>query len=105
MDLLLIYPPISVNERYGQNVGKVGGNLPPLGVTQIASFVREKGLEVGLIDAVGDGYNMEELVQKSLELNPKMIGISSLSSNFHRVIIFAQEIKKKNPDILIVLGG
>ena len=105
MSLLLIYPPISVNERYGKDVGKVGGNLPPLGVTFIAAFVREKGFAVGLIDAVGEGYSVGELVQKALELNPKIIGISSLTSNFHRVVLFAQEIKKKNPEILIVLGG
>ncbi|MBI4983232.1 cobalamin B12-binding domain-containing protein, partial [Candidatus Woesearchaeota archaeon] len=105
MDLLLIYPPISINERYGKDVGDVGGNMPPLGITQIASYLREKEIEVGLIDAVIENYTLEELIKKTLDLNPKVIGLSALTSNFYRTVIFARKIKKERPDTLIILGG
>jgi len=106
MDILFIYPPISVNERYDRNVGKkAGGNLPPLGITQLSSYLREKGLKVGLIDAATENYSNEQMVEMALNLNPKVIGLSALTPNFHRAVTFANEIKKKKPEILIILGG
>ncbi|MEK7200873.1 MAG: radical SAM protein [Patescibacteria group bacterium] len=106
MDILFIYPPISVSERYARNVGTTtGGNLPPLGITQLSSYLREKGFKVGLIDGVIEDLSIDQMVEKVLELNPKIIGLSALTPNFHRAIAFATLIKKRNPEILIILGG
>ncbi|MEK7116796.1 MAG: radical SAM protein [Patescibacteria group bacterium] len=106
MDILFIYPPISVSERYARNVGKnAGGNLPPLGIAQLSSYLREKGIRVGLIDGVIENMNLNRMVEKALGLNPKIIGLSALTPNFNRAAAFAVEIKKRKPEILIVLGG
>ena len=45
-DILFVYPPISVSERYGKKVSEVGGNLPPLGVAYLAAYAREKGYDL-----------------------------------------------------------
>lgn len=106
MDILFIYPPISVNERYARNVGKgAGGNLPPLGIAQLSSYLREKGISVGLIDGATEDCSTEQMMEKVLKLDPKIIGLSALTPNFHRAVAFAVEIKKRKPKILIILGG
>ena len=66
---------------------------------------REKGFKVGLIDGVIEDLSIDQMVEKVLELNPKIIGLSALTPNFHRAIAFATLIKKRNPEILIILGG
>ncbi len=106
MDILFIYPPISVSERYVRNVGKgTGGNLPPLGIAQLSSYLREKGVKVGLIDGVTEDFSTDQMVEKALEYDPKIIGLSALTPNFHRAVEFADLMKKRKPEILIILGG
>lgn len=106
MDILLIYPPISVNERYGnKRLGKVGGNLPPLGIAYIVGFLRESGFAVGIIDAPAEDLNQEDIIKQISVLKPKAIGFSALTPNFHRAIILAEMVRLKFPDILILVGG
>ncbi|MDD5032960.1 MAG: cobalamin-dependent protein [Candidatus Pacebacteria bacterium] len=105
MDILLIYPPISVNERYSSNVGKAGGNLAPLGIANVAAYLREKGFNTGIIDAVAENYTINDLAKKILEINPRVVGISALTSNFFRAVAVAKEIKKILPDALVIIGG
>jgi len=105
MDILFVYPPLSVNERYGKDVGETGGNLPPLGIAYLAAYAREKHFTVGVIDGVIDKYTIASLVKKVLELDPKVVGISALTSNYYRAMRLAKELKKRNKDILIILGG
>ncbi|MDD3985486.1 MAG: radical SAM protein [Methanobacterium sp.] len=105
MDILFVYPPISVNERYNKNLGKVGGDLPPLGIAQLASYLREKKFEVGLIDAVALDYTVEKLIEEISLMKPKIVGFSALTSNFNRAVSAATAIKKKFPKILTLIGG
>jgi len=51
MRLLLIYPPITLRERYSSDIGYSGGRQLPLGVFYLASAAREAGHDVGVIDA------------------------------------------------------
>ncbi len=105
MDLLFVYPPISVHERYASNVGNAGGNLAPIGIAQVAAFLREKGFTVDIIDAVIEGYTVDETMEKILELEPRAVGFSALTSNFYRAVAVAREMKKKVPHILTIMGG
>lgn len=106
MDILFVYPPISVNERYGnKRLGKVGGNLPPLGIAYIASYLRDAGFKVGIIDGPAYDLTQEEILDKIKELKPRAIGFSAITSNFHRAIMLAEKVKELFPDILTLVGG
>ncbi|MCX6339520.1 MAG: radical SAM protein [Candidatus Aureabacteria bacterium] len=71
-------------------------NLPPLGLGYLASFLhsREKNIEV---------YYAED-PRKILQLNPDLIGISSITRNFTAAAQIAHQIKKA-ARIPIVVGG
>ena len=106
MDILLIYPPLSVDERYGnRRLGKVGGNLPPLGITYIAAFLRREGFNVGLIDGPAQDTSEDDILRKIGLLNPKVIGLSAITPVFHRAVSIGQKIRQKFQDILILIGG
>ena len=104
-DLLLVFPPISVNERYNRNIGKVGGLQPPLGIASLAAYVRENGFTVDILDAVAQEYSNEDILNFIQENKPAVVGISSLTSTFNRAILCAEEIKKKFPSVLVIIGG
>src|SRR3989338_3630928 len=106
MDLLLISPYLSVEERYGRPVGKsVGGHLPPLGLAYVASFLREKGHSVKIIDALAMDMSDDRIVSYIGKYNPSVIGLTALTSMFHRVINLSKKIKTKFPNKPIILGG
>ncbi len=55
MDILLLFPPLSVEERYGnRKLGEIGGHLPPFGLACIASYIREHSFSVGIMDALAE---------------------------------------------------
>lgn len=106
MDLVLIYPPVTVKERYARKVGKtVGGNLPPLGIAGLAAFVREKGYLVDVVDSLSLGFQNEDIVRKVGMLRPKVVGFSALTVNYHRALACAQHVRTAFHDILVILGG
>ena len=73
MDILFIYPPISVSEKDTPEMWgtTTGGNLPPLGITQLSSYLREKGFKVGLIDGVIEDLSIDQMVEKVLSSTQK----------------------------------
>lgn len=104
-DILFIFPPLTVDERYGRNVGKVGGNLPPLGIAALAAFIREKGFCVAAIDAVAHDLTFE-MIMKAIEREcPRAIGISSTTPHFHRAVTLAEMIRDRFPEKLLLIGG
>ncbi len=105
MDILMISPPLSVNERYSADTGKVGGNLPPLGIAQLAAVLIEKGYSVKLIDALALDMSSKDILEYIKRDDPKVIGFSSITATFYRVRELAEKIKMDFPDKLVIIGG
>lgn len=106
VDILFIFPPTTVSNRYGKkNLGKLGGDLPPLGMGSLAAFLREKGFGVGFLDccALGLGYDAIQTIIK--ERNPHVIGFSSTTYALPSAINLVKHIQKDFPDKLTILGG
>jgi len=85
----------------------------PLGVLYVSAVLKQHGHEIKLFKlSEQEDWNFEKepsVVEKSFldvvhHFNPGIIGISLLSTNFHRGQLFAEWVKK-NTDIKIVLGG
>ncbi|MBI4249086.1 MAG: cobalamin B12-binding domain-containing protein [Elusimicrobia bacterium] len=105
-DILLIFPPTSVADRYGKaDVGDAGGDLPPLGVTTIAAYLREKGFGVGLLDGCGLGLGHNQIIDIIRAKDPKAVGISSTTYALPSGLALARRIRSEFPDKLVILGG
>ncbi len=105
LDVLLIYPPLSLEERYGRKVGKVGGHLPPLGLAYLAGYVRSEGYKVKIIDGPASELSTEDIVERIKKDKPKMVGITSITLTFFRAVKLAEAIKKNVPETLVIAGG
>jgi len=107
IDVLLIHTHVTLNERYGSKKMKeaIGGNLPPLGVAHIASYLKQNGFQVKIIDTSVAGFDINNIVKEIACLKPRFIGLSSITAAFHRALKLAETIKNVFPDILLAIGG
>lgn len=103
--VLLVYPPISKQERYSSEIGASGGNQIPLGVFYLAAELRRHGHPVNVIDGEANNLTAEQIVETAVEWSADLVGISSTTVAFHRALELARIIKARLPDALIVLGG
>ena len=106
MDILLLFPPLSVEERYGnRKLGDVGGHLPPFGLACIASYIREHSFSVSIIDALAENMGTKQVLDYIGKHQPKVIGITAMTPQFQRTVQTAKDISIKFPEILTVIGG
>jgi len=106
MDILLLFPPLSVEERYGnRKLGDVGGHLPPFGLACIASYIREHSFSVSIIDALAENMGTKQVLDYIGKHQPKVIGITAMTPQFQRTVQAAKDISIKFPEILTVIGG
>ncbi len=102
--VILIYPPFPMAERYGSGLEKIGTCLPPLGLLSLGAFLENLGYEVRVYDSDVLNSDVPRLIEYVKNYNPDFVGIYCNTCNFHRVINYADNIKKisKAP---ICLGG
>ena len=105
MKVLLIFPPISVDERYSKKVGDVGGHLAPLGLSYMAAVLLKEGHDVKIIDAPALGYGINDVLRDVKRVKPDFIGMTALTTTIGRVEKLCRRIKKDHPKILLGVGG
>ena len=115
MKILFLNPPQVFSKT------QVNANVtPPLGLMYLASFIREKGHEVGFIDATVEktdqitglkndisirGLTFNEIVKK-IDKKTDLIGISNLFSlTFPVIVELVDNLKNAYTNVKIVLGG
>lgn len=102
--IILIYPPFPMAERYGKGLEQIGTCLPPLGLLFLGAVLEKEGYEVRVYDSDLRNSTIEQLVDYIKDYEPDFVGIYCNTSNYHRVLNYAENIKKiKNHPIC--LGG
>ena len=86
MRVLLIYPPISKEERYSSAIGSAGGRQMPLGVFYLASCLRQRGHEVAVIDGEAKNLTAADILERTEQFQPGLVGISTTTVAFHRAL-------------------
>ncbi len=105
MKISLVYPYVSVSERYGADIGDIGGRQAPLGILYLSSFLKRKGHEIQLIDAEAERLSDETLLKRLEDFHPDCVGISITTVAYGNSIRIAGLIRKKFNDVRLVAGG
>lgn len=106
MRLVLVNPPIHCLDFDQVH--------PPLGLLCLAEEAIMHGHSVklldlnlksceGRLDRVANTY--EVLAQQIVETEPNAVGLTSMGLNSHASLLLARELKRKMPNIVILLGG
>lgn len=105
MKIVLVFPPFYLASMY---------NLAPLGLINLATALKGTSHHVTLIDyvlAIRQGTLKmgkaiyEECAEGILEESPHLVGLSAQCTTYPAVIQICRNIKKKNPDVKVVIGG
>lgn len=105
MKISLIYPYISVTERYGADIGDIGGRQAPLGILYLSSFLKKIGHEVQLIDAEAEHLHDDVVIARLKDFQPECVGISITTVAYGNSLRLADSIRKNFNGIIIVAGG
>jgi len=81
----------------------VSGQQPPFGLLFLSAQLKKNGHEVSLLD--GYFHTYDRMLSKIKTDNPQIVGIGSMSYNWHKTIQLAKMIKAISPEIKIVVGG
>ena len=110
--VLLVHPPYSTYQKYLHSDFQ-----EPLGVLFLAGYLRQKGINVDVIDFFNDnvfqcgeyywqGLSEQQIEDEFRKRQPSVIGISSMFSiHCHAVHRVAAAAKKAVPSALVVVGG
>ena len=103
--ILLVYPPITKLERYSSAIGGSGGQQIPLGVFYLASYVRNHGFGVDVLDAEARNLSYDEIIDRLKLGGFGILGISTATVAFHRALELAKRTREALPGTTIVIGG
>jgi radical SAM superfamily enzyme YgiQ (UPF0313 family) len=84
---------------------KAIGSWPPLYTLDIATFLKNEGFEVSVLDQSAQSFSVEETVDWVRREDPDILGFSTLSSSGRTAAIIAREVKKENPNLTTVFGN
>jgi anaerobic magnesium-protoporphyrin IX monomethyl ester cyclase len=104
LDLVLINPPLTMEERYGK-FAALGSSTPNLGLCYLASSARSKGFSVKIIDSPVQDLDVNQTVSLVKELNPKFIGITAATVSIIRASRLAAAIKEIGIKTPLIIGG
>jgi anaerobic magnesium-protoporphyrin IX monomethyl ester cyclase len=102
--VVLVTPPVTLKERYGKLSG-AANTLPSLGILYLAAVLRKEGHAVSVIEASSLGLTLRELLDEIIACNPEFVGISATTLSILNASKLADEIKKNNGNIKIIVGG
>ena len=95
VDVLLIHPPSTIDERYGkEDMGWVGGDLIPLGIASLAAYLRKKGYGVGVLDCPALRINSDKVYEIILKKDPAIIGFSTTTYSLARAVEIGKKIRR-----------
>lgn len=78
---------------------------PPLGMLYCAGVLMEEGFEVSLLDQAVRGFSFEHVLDWAKREDPDILGFSVLHSAAKEAPRIAEDVKRENPNITIVMGN
>ena len=98
---------ILINPNYGKDLYSehVVSLHPPLGLAYLASYLRNRGISVGIIEANAFKMSNEQITEKIAESQTKIVGIGAVTSTAEAAFGLCSKIKEEIPSIKIVMGG
>ncbi len=103
-DIVLVNPPITLEERYG-SFASVGSQAPPLGLCYLAASVRKCGFSVQIIDAPALNMDITRTTAEIEKVNTQLIGLTASTVSIYRASELAKAIKKSGVKAPIMIGG
>jgi len=104
-DIIFINPPYEQVSQGTDYIKHITNRSPSIGLLLLAGKAREIGYNPKIIESDLENLSPETVAQRILDANPKFVGITLFTVGVFNASIIAKIIKKKNPNIVILVGG
>ena len=104
MKIVLIHSPINTEKTLGK-IKNLNPSIPPTGLACLAGYLREKGVDVAVMDAYKDNLTADETVEKFFQEGADIAGLSVSTPGAPVAHEIARKIKRRNPKIITIFGG
>lgn len=106
MKIMLIQPGLTLDERYGKHLGKVGPTCEPMGLAYLAAAIREaKSVNVEILDLTATQISTDALRRRLKEYNPDVVGVSILTPMYLKAKEIVSIAREVLPETKIIVGG
>lgn len=103
-DILLINPPLTLEERYGA-FASVGSQAPPLGLCYLAAILKREGFSVKILDAPAHDMNLSQTINEIETIGSNIIGITATTVSIVRASELARALKEHGSCARLLIGG
>ena len=103
-DILLINPPLTLEERYGA-FASVGSQAPPLGLCYLAAILKKEGFSVRILDAPACDMDLPKTITEIETVRSKIIGITATTVSIIRASELARALKERGSSACLIIGG
>ena len=103
MEVVLVNPPLTTEERYGVHF-QSGGQTPPLGLACLASVLREHDIDVRIVDGTLFNSYMDVVVD-ILGTHPDIVGITASTVSIYNAARIAEMVKDASFFTTTLIGG
>ncbi|MFQ6064469.1 MAG: B12-binding domain-containing radical SAM protein [Candidatus Bathyarchaeia archaeon] len=104
MKFSFVNPPLNT-ELSTREKKKMIGASPPMGILYVATYLKQSGIEVSVLDATALNLTMDETARWVKKEDPDIVGFSTLTSTSRTAPQIAKQAKEENPNLTIVFGG
>lgn len=95
MKTLLINPPYPFQEF----------PIIPMGLLYLAAVLEQNDYEVDVLDLLVSRYTKDKIRHKLEQYQPDIVGVTSVTMNYHNASGILKHCKSVNPDVVTVIGG
>lgn len=81
------------------------GRMPPLGLSYLNSYIKQKGYSSEVVDCIGENISHLDASRLVREKKPEFVGITTTTILLEYAIDLAKIIKTNNPSVIIIMGG
>jgi len=103
VDLLLINPGNRLEQFATLN--ELATVAQPLGLAMLASYVRQYGFSVAIIDAEAEFWTPEQTVSEIEKYEPLLIGLSAFTTKMTAAGKVLRLIRERLPNAMTIIGG
>ncbi|MGO9620573.1 MAG: B12-binding domain-containing radical SAM protein [Desulfobaccales bacterium] len=101
----LTVPPLHALLYGNMKFEGVDSITPPLGLLQLAAYVRQFGYSPHIIDGYAHRYTVKETLARIQETEPDVLGLTFTTPLFTGALTISHQVKKMWPKLKIVVGG
>ena len=103
--IVLLHPPLTFEDRYGESKKYTGHVHPPQGLCHLAAMIDESKYSISIIDAQALYMGVEDTIKQLTALKPSVIGIMTFTVSMDTVAKIYDAILEQLPGVHIILGG